>query len=160
VAVFVHAAILFALRPAVASAPRAPELDVPAVRASLRTERAALLATAEADVAAPDPTERERALAAYRAMLADVRAAVTRGEPAAHAIADAVARDGHAGRYERMYPRLADALANGGGNCVALSTLAASLTASLAHDAGARHDADGAGRGCCRRSRRARARAR
>jgi hypothetical protein len=76
--------------------------------------------------------ERERALATYRVMLAEVRAAVARGEAVHDAIVAAIARDGHAGRYKRMYPRLADALANGGGNCVALSTLAV----SLAHDAG------------------------
>ncbi len=37
-----------------------------------------------------------------------------------------------AGRYKRMYARLADALAHDGGNCVALSTLAV----SLAYDVG------------------------
>lgn len=159
VAMLIHAPLVAALRPALAHPP--PAVDPGALRVSLRAERAALQRTVEADVGAgrmtlgealvrlgwldhaeeglaasppltPEPAERERALAAYHAMLVDVRGATARGEPLARAIVDAVARDGRAGRYKRMYPRLADALANGGGNCVALSTLAA----SLAHDAG------------------------
>lgn len=153
VALSVHAPVLVALRPAGAE-------DAAAARAAVRAERITILRTAEEDVASgratlgetlirlgwldraeehavdpavpADPADRERALAAYRAMLADVRAAVSRGEPTPRAVVDAVARDGRAARYKRMYPRLADALAHGGGNCVALSTLAV----TLAHDAG------------------------
>lgn len=64
-------------------------------------------------------------------MLRGVRDEVMSGTPLSEAVADAVARDGRAARYKRMYPWLAEALVHGGGNCVALSTLAA----SLAHDA-------------------------
>jgi len=95
-----------------------------------------LLADRQEPREAADPRElerdRDRALATYRAMLVEVRAAVARGEPVERAIVDAVAHDGRAGRYKRMYRRLAESLANGGGNCVALSTLAV----SLAYDAG------------------------
>jgi hypothetical protein len=79
-----------------------------------------------------DRADLEEALVAYRTMLAEVRASLASGAPVERAIVDAVAHDGRAGRYKRMYPRLVDALAHGGGNCVALSTLAV----SLAHDAG------------------------
>jgi len=79
-----------------------------------------------------EAAERESALATYRLMLGEVRGAVARGLAVHEAIVAAIAKDGRAGRYKRMYPRLVDALANGGGNCVALSTLAV----SLAHDAG------------------------
>jgi hypothetical protein len=152
-AVLVHGGVLVALRPAAAH-PSAFDVTV-AQRAAVRAERAALLRTAEADVAAGratlgetlirlgwldrveeeisvDAAERDRALAAYGSMLVDVRAAVARGEPVERAIVAAVEKDGRAARYKRMYPRLADALARGGGNCLALSTLAV----SLAHDAG------------------------
>lgn len=157
VAAVLHAPVLVALKPARAH----PSIGVPAadpagVRAHARSERAALLRTAESDVTTrratlgetllrlglldrveesgvmADPADGERAVGAYRRMLADVRASVAHGEPVHRAIAQAVARDGRAGRYKRMYPRLADALVNGGGNCVALST----LTAALAYDAG------------------------
>jgi hypothetical protein len=153
VALLIHVPVFVALRPAGARERRA---EAAAVRASLRAERAALLRTAEADLttgrrtlgetlirlgwldhaedapAETTPAERDRAVATYRAMLDDVRASAARGEPVQRAIVDAVARDGRGGRYKRMYPRLSDALANGGGNCVALSTLAV----SLAYDAG------------------------
>ena len=154
VAVLVHAPVLAALAPAGATERSAAETAA-SRRAAARNERAALLRTAEADVASrrvtlgetlirlgwldgveeESPLERadlERALAAYRAMLADVRASLAAGAPVERAIVEAVAHDGRAGRYKRMYPRLVDALAWGGGNCVALSTLAT----TLAHDAG------------------------
>lgn len=160
VALVLHVPVVAAVRPARAQA-RAPVVEPRVVRASLRAERAALLRTAEADVASgrmplgetmirlgwldradeglaasppvlPEAADRERALAAYRGMLGEVRAAVARDVPVERAIVDAVAHDGRAARYKRMYPRLSDALANGGGNCVALSTLAA----ALAHDVG------------------------
>lgn len=165
VALLFHSSILLALRPTGAPA-RSPYAGNAgrvgaALRASVASERAALLRTAEADVLAKritlgelvirlgwldlaeetstlapseraDAADRDRALALYRAMLADVRAAVARGESVERAIVESVARDGRAGRYKRMYPRLADALAHGGGNCVAQSTLAV----ALAHDAG------------------------
>ncbi len=150
IALVAHGAILVALRPAAAAADPAA-----AQRAAARLERAAILRSAEPDIAAgratlgdtlirlgwldrveedvsADPVDRDRALAAYRKLLADVRAAVARGVSVQGAIVAAVETDGSAGRYKRMYPRLADALAHGGGNCVALSTLAV----SLAHDAG------------------------
>ena len=148
IAILAHGGVLLALRPAAA---------LPAVDpvAAARAERSALLRTAEGDVATgratlgetlvrlewldrveedghAAPAEREAALGVYRALLADVRAGVAGGEPVEHAIAAAVAKDGRAARYKRMYPRLADALARGGGNCVALSSLAV----ALAYDAG------------------------
>ncbi len=148
IAILVHGAVLLALRPA-AALPAADPV------AAARAERAALLRTAEGDVVAgratlgetlvrlqwldrveedgrAEPAEREAALGVYRALLVDVRAGVNAGQPLEQAIAAAVAKDGRAARYKRMYPRLADALARGGGNCVALSTLAV----ALAHDAG------------------------
>ncbi|MBX3187769.1 MAG: hypothetical protein KF819_12170 [Labilithrix sp.] len=151
-ALLVHATALLAARPTKI------EAEDPSVRReAVRRERAAILRTVEGDVAsgrttlgealvrlgwldhaeedlALDSAERERAIATYRAMLDDVRARVARGEAIAQAIVAAVERDGRAGRYKRIHPRLADALARGGGNCVAISTLAA----SLAYDAGRR----------------------
>jgi len=124
-------------------------------RAAARAERERVLATAEADLLAgrvtfgetlirlgwadraeedaapPDPADRERALAAYHAMLADVRAAVAAGEAVPSAIAAAARREGRASRYKRMHARLADALARGGGNCVAQSTLATALAVDV-----------------------------
>lgn len=136
---------------------REPETPAAAVarRAAARADREATLRTAEADLAAgrvtfgelllrlgwddraeedpvpPDPADRERAVAAYRAMLADVRAAVAAGESVPGAIAAAAQRDGRASRYKRMHARLADALARGGGNCVAQSTLATALAVDV-----------------------------
>lgn len=124
--------------------------DAHDVEADARAERISVLADAEQgrmklgeafirlgflDRVAVDPSlslaERDHAIALYRAMLADVRNEMIRGTPLTEAVADAVAHDGRAARYKRMYPWLAEALVHGGGNCVALSTLAA----SLAHDA-------------------------
>ncbi len=124
-------------------------------RAIARREHAQLLATAEADVTAGratfgetlvrlgfleramedgvDPSERDRALALYRSLLAEVRASVAGGATVQRAVLDAVEADGRVARYKRMYPRLFDALVHGGGNCVALSSLAI----ALAYDAGA-----------------------
>jgi hypothetical protein len=157
VALGLHACVVVALRPARAEP---ATRSAAARRVAARAERLALLRTAEEDVATGRATlgetlvrlgwldrveeaegdeasreeldERARALTTYRTMLAEVRAGVARGEAVHDAIVAAIARDGRAGRYKRMYPRLVDALAHGGGNCVALSTLAV----SLAHDAG------------------------
>lgn len=126
-------------------------------KATARVERSAILGSAEAEIAAGRTTlgetiirlgaidrieetgdvdeairDRDLSLAIYRAMRVEISAAIARGEPIEMAVLHATQRDGRAARYKRMYPRLADALANGGGNCVALSTLAA----LLAHDAG------------------------
>ena len=169
VAIGVHVPLLVALRMTgreeKVSAPVAEVADlassVESRRAAVRTERAALLETAEADVSArrvllgdtlirlgwadgvleggaADRAELARALGVYDAILADVRAGVAAGAPVERAIVDAIAREGRAGRYKRMYPRLADALVHGGGNCVALSTLAT----ALAFDAGRGGDAE------------------
>lgn len=167
-AVVVHASILGAVRAQARGTSDADrgELAPGAIAArkdAARRERAALLRTAEADVAArrvtlgetlialgwldhleessardvAEPAERAFALSTYRALLAAVRSGLARGAPIERAIVDAIAEDGHAGRYKRMYPRLADALVHGGGNCVALSTLAT----TLAYDAGHGDDA-------------------
>jgi hypothetical protein len=163
VALFIHASGLVALRAHARGTGERSADDAEARRADARRERAALLRTAEADLAAgrvtlgetlialgwidgieesttgspPDPADRARALATYRVLFARVRDGLARGESIEGAIVDAVAEDGHAGRYKRMYPRLSDALAHGGGNCVALSTLAT----ALAYDAGHRENA-------------------
>ncbi|MBS2019269.1 MAG: hypothetical protein JST00_40775 [Deltaproteobacteria bacterium] len=158
VAALVHGLALAAVpaaTPADAAAKEARARDE--VRADARRERSAILRGAEAEIAAGKTTlgetilrlghvdrveesgertlaahDRERALLLYREMLGEVRAEVARGEPIADAVLHATAKEGRAARYKRMYPRLVDALANGGGNCVALSSLAA----LLAHDAG------------------------
>lgn len=142
--------------PAAAAPATAPALDEQGERAAAaRRERERLLAEAREAVAAgrmtlgealvrlgfaerveADPTadarDRDRALAIYAALLADVRGRLGKGAPLHEAIADAVREDGRVARYKRIHERLHDALAHGGGNCVALSTLAAALAADAA----------------------------
>jgi hypothetical protein len=128
VALAVHACVVVALRPA--RAERSAVMSAMDRRAAARTERLALLRSAEGDVAtgrvtlgetivrlgwldrveeaeddgagsSSEVAERERALAEYRAMLADVRGAVAGGAAVEEAIVAAIARDGRAGRYKR-----------------------------------------------------------
>lgn len=163
-AALAHAALIAASEPRRASPGPAPSASAHAAphrpEDPVATRRARLLAQARTDLAAGRPTlgenlvrlrdlEREErgeaspeelasALATYRALLTDVRARVARGTSLPEAIADAVRADGRVGRYKRIHVFLEDALAHGGGNCVALSTLAAALAAD---SAGAEHAA-------------------
>lgn len=158
VAGVLHALLLLAI--AGRGVPARAAADDPShlrAKATARLERSAILRSAESEIAAGRTTlgetiirlgaidrieetgeadeatlDRDRSLAIYRAMRVEVSAAIARGEPIEKAVLQATEKDGRAARYKRMYPRLTDALANGGGNCVALSTLAA----LLAHDAG------------------------
>lgn len=161
----VHAALLLAIAGRAARPAHAADEDRThtQAKAAARLERGAILRSAESEIAAGRTTlgeiiirlgavdrieetgeaddatrDRDHSLTIYRAMRVEVSAAIARGEPIEKAVLHATEKDGRAARYKRMYPRLADALANGGGNCVALSTLAA----LLAHDAG-RHDVSG-----------------
>jgi hypothetical protein len=133
---------------AIAGRDRATALESPSDR------RARVLARAQAEVAAGQPSlgehlvrlghidleergegtqdELDQALATYAGLLAQVRARRAAGAPLPEAIADAVREDGRVGRYKRIHAHLAAALAKGGGNCVALSTLASALAADAA----------------------------